>query len=154
MAPSFFHLKNANKTSNKTKIPPKKQKYRKTPHIVPRTDRTFFLFLGVYSGILCATVQQNNFQTIQTGTQAPEVVFMNFFSFFSGYIVQGLVAKISSKNRFSATFVNFYFAFLVVSVIEFLITGEKKLDPKNFFLEKLKMFGKRAPLISHQKNRI
>jgi hypothetical protein len=30
--------------------------YRKTPHIVPRSDRTFFLFLNVTSGILCATV--------------------------------------------------------------------------------------------------
>jgi hypothetical protein len=32
------------------------RRYRKTPHIVPRTDRTFFLILGVTSGILCAAV--------------------------------------------------------------------------------------------------
>jgi hypothetical protein len=59
-------------------------KYRKTPHIVPRTDSTFFLFLGVTSGILCATVYFffNYFGSIFTQLRPghrPQKIFL-FFS--------------------------------------------------------------------------
>jgi hypothetical protein len=62
--------------------------YRKTPHIVPRTDRAFLFFLGVTSGILCATVYFffNYFGSIFTqfrpGHRPQKSFFLNFFPFF------------------------------------------------------------------------
>jgi hypothetical protein len=52
----LFYLKNIYSRSLKKSDFFKSVKYRKTPHIVPRTDQTFYFFLGVTPGILCATV--------------------------------------------------------------------------------------------------
>ena len=83
----------------------KKIIYWKTPNKVPRTNRTFLFFLSVTSGILWAT--RHFFQLIlgpfstKTGSQK------SFFWIFYGNIGPGSFAKISSKNRFWALFVNF-----------------------------------------------
>ena len=99
----------------------------------PRTDRTFLFFLGVTSGILCATVYF--FSTIlgpfSHNLDRDKGPRSRFSELFSGYIVPRLFAKISSKNRFLATFCELLFDFLTllgVSVIDSLINGEQKLD--------------------------
>jgi hypothetical protein len=64
------------------------RRYRKTPHIVPRTYRTFLFFLGVTSGILCAAVYF--FSTISGPFSHnldrdidPRSLFFEFFFVFS-----------------------------------------------------------------------
>jgi hypothetical protein len=66
-------------------------------------ESNFLFFLGVTSRILCATVYfffstiSGPFSNNLDRDIGPRI---RFFEFFSGYIVPGLFAKISSKNRF------------------------------------------------------
>ncbi len=69
-------------------------------------DVSNFFFSGRYvrdtmcNSIFFFQLFRVHFHTIKTGTLTPEIVFFNFFPFFSGYIVPGLRAKFLLKNDF------------------------------------------------------
>ena len=134
--------------------------YRKTPHIVvPRTDRTFLFFLGVTSGILCATVYFffNYFGSIFTqfrpGHRPQKSIFWIFFRYFIAILYRDYLPKYHLKIDFEQLLKTFIWHFNIFSSpFNWIFNKSRtKIRFKKVFLEKLKMFGNRAPLISHKK---